>query len=105
MRFELNSKAGGLATSNSAIQPLRRISYPGEDRTLGSNHSYKSEERHASFERESKSNDVSAFNDLSNPPLPTVTDMRNPEYVADLEARVIKLRTDNEIISITMKHI
>ena len=31
--------------------------------------------------------------------------MRNPEYVADLEARVIKLRTDNEIMSITMKHI
>ncbi len=38
-------------------------------------------------------------------PLPNLTDMRNPEYVADLEARVIKLRTDNEIMSITMKHI
>ena len=101
MRFEINSK-GGVATSNSAIQPLRRISYPGEDRTLGSNHSHKSEERHTSFER---TNDVTAFNDLSNPLLPTVTDMRNPEYVADLEARVIKLRTDNEIMSITMKHI
>jgi hypothetical protein len=31
--------------------------------------------------------------------------MKNPEYVADLESRVIKLRTDNEIISITMKHL
>jgi hypothetical protein len=31
--------------------------------------------------------------------------MKNPEYVADLEGRVIKLRTDNEIMSITMKHL
>jgi len=86
---------------------LRRISYPAaiEDR---SNQSYKSEERqnlHSSFERDTKSKEVTPFSDLSNAPLPTVTDMRNPEYVADLEARVIKLRTDNEIMSITMKHI
>ncbi len=34
-----------------------------------------------------------------------MSDLRNPEYISDLEARVIKLRTDNEIMSITMKHL
>jgi hypothetical protein len=72
---------------------------------LGSQH--KSEERHTSFERDqfpSTKKEVNPFPDFSNG-LPTVTDMKNPEYVADLEARVIKLRTDNEIMSITMKHL
>ena len=38
-------------------------------------------------------------------PKPTNHNDRASEYVTELESQVIKMRTDNEILSITLKHL